>query len=81
MLKAEEYTLLVPDRTEGWEWKLYPTNPKMDAGAAGAARAGAVKSQLSGKLSLLKSDAGLEEATFVSHFVLIRFEQLSASLL
>lgn len=50
---------------EGREWKLYPANPKMDAGA------GAVNSQISGKLSRLRSEAGLEEATFVSHFVLI----------
>lgn len=70
-LKAEEHMLLVPNRTEGREWKLHPTNPKMDAGA------GAVNSQLSGKLSLSRSEAGLEEATFVSHFVLI---YLSSSL-
>lgn len=63
--------LLVPDRTQGREWKLHPTNPKMDVGA------GAVNSQRSGKLSLLRSEAGLEEATFVSHFVLI---YLSSSL-
>lgn len=73
-LKADEHMLLVPHRTEGREWKPHPTNPKMDTGAAGA---GAVSSQLSGKLSLLRSEAGLEEATFVSHFVLI---YLSSSL-
>lgn len=76
-LKAEEYMLLVPDRTEGWEWKLHPTNPKMDARAVGAAGAGAVNSQLSGKLSLSRSEASLEQATFVSHFV---FMYLSSSL-
>lgn len=66
-LKAEEYMLLVPDQMEGWEQKQHPTNLKMDAGA------GAVNSQLSGRRSLSRSDAGSEEATFVSHFVLLYF--------
>lgn len=70
-LKAEEYMLLVPNRTDGWEWKLHRTNSKMDSGV------GAVNGQLSGKLSLSRSEAVLEEATFVSHFVLI---YLSSSL-
>lgn len=64
-VKAEEYMLLVPDQMEEWEQKQHPTKLKMDAGA------GAVNSQLSGKRSLSRSDAGSEEATFVSHFVLL----------
>lgn len=48
--------------------KLHPAGTKMDAGAAGA---GAARSRLGSERSPARSGAGVEEAAYVSHFVLV----------